>query len=161
MINCFIGDLEHSNPLLTQKKRENHQVQKSTIWGISRQSLSPLPFVGFLMVILFLIDCSNISGQPILVSRNWMEKLGKMNVPIHRSSQPSLMDSVYDSLSKCQGMKRTIATRYLLTVTKFPCNATCWIIRTMTKPNQRYIVFLEATTRHGLDALPFYHPLDI
>ena len=58
-------------------------------------------------------------------------------------------------------MVRTIATRYPLIVAKLSSNGTCRIIRAMMKPNQSYTVFLEATTRHGLDAPPFYHPLDV
>ena len=46
-------------------------------------------------------------------------------------------------------------------VTKLPHNATCRIIRATTKPNQGDKVFLETTTSHGLNAPPFYHPLDV
>ena len=35
------------------------------------------------------------------------------------------------------------------------------MVRIVAKPNQRYKILLETTTRHGLDAPPFYHPLDI
>ena len=44
---------------------------------------------------------------------------------------------------------------------KFSCNTTCGIIKAMTKSDQRYIVFLEIATSHGLDVSPLYHPLDV
>ena len=58
-------------------------------------------------------------------------------------------------------MVRTNATRYPLTVIKLPHNAKCRIIKAMKKPNQGDKVFLETTTSHGLNAPPFYHPLDV
>ena len=44
---------------------------------------------------------------------------------------------------------------------KLSCNTTCGIIKAMTKSDQRYIVFLEIATSHGLDVSPLYHPLDV
>ena len=44
---------------------------------------------------------------------------------------------------------------------KLSCSVAGRIVRTVVRPNQRYTILLETTTRHGLDASPFYHPLDI
>ena len=46
----------------SNEKTRNHKLPKSKIWDISMQSLSPLPLVGFLVIILFLMDFSHISG---------------------------------------------------------------------------------------------------
>ena len=46
----------------SNEKTRNHKLPKSKIWDISMQSRSPLPLVGFLVIILFLMDFSHISG---------------------------------------------------------------------------------------------------
>ena len=58
-------------------------------------------------------------------------------------------------------MERTIATRNPLIVIKLSCYVASRLVRTKEKPIQRYIIPFETTARHGLDAPPFYHPLDI
>ena len=89
-----------------------------------------------------------------------MKKLGKVDVPIHRPLRPSLMDSTQDSFSECKVMEGTITIRNPLMITKLRCNMTCGIVRAMMKPNQRNRVLLKTTSRHGLNAPPFHHPLN-
>ena len=84
-----------------------------------------------------------------------------MDVSIHCLLRPSLVDFAQDFLNECYGMERNIAIRNPLTVIKLSCYVAGRIVRIVEKPIQRYIIPFETTIGHGLDAPPFYHPLDI
>jgi len=73
-----------------------------------------------------------------------MKELRKVDVLSYHPLRPGVTDSTQDPFSMSQGMEGTTITRNSLTVTKFPHNVTCRIVRAMVKPNQRNTVILEA-----------------
>ena len=119
----FIGDLEHSNPLLNSKtkKNKNHKVQKSKIWGISRWSLSPPYFLASLHV-SFLIPQNpfHVILQPLLVPRYGIDVSRRSIASSHPTAWPSLMKPTQDPVSKCLSVEGTFTTRSSLMLSKFP-----------------------------------------
>ena len=139
-------------PILNQnqkKRLENYKVQKSKIWGISRQSVCPLSYVGSLVSFFIYGNPLHVNLQTFLVPQSWMKELRKTNAIGHPPLRPRLTDPAQDLISKFQGIEGTIITKSPLTVTKLPCNATCRVVRATAMPNQRNIVILKAVVDHG------------
>ena len=113
----FIGDFEHSNPLLNSKTK----VQKSKIWGISRWSLSPPYFLTSLYV-SFLIPQNplHVIFQPLLVPYSGIDVSRRDNVFHHPTTWPSLTNLAQDPIGNHLGVEGTFILRSSSMFSKLP-----------------------------------------
>ena len=133
----FVGDLEHSNPLLSSKtKHENHKVKKSKIWGISRWSLNLPCFLASLHA-SFLIPQNplHVILQPLLVPRSGTNVSRRCNASSNPMAWSTLTKPTQDPVSKHLGEKGTFTIRSSLTLSKLPWDTTTGIVWAAMKSN--------------------------